>query len=348
MTDKERTAQRKARPCIETAETPIIDTGNGNAEHLDGLSSKPHEEDTKISLRNDIIFKYVFGHEKNERILRALLNAILALEGENRIVNLTFLNSINLKEYLKDKTSVLDVKAEDSTGKRYNIEMQVRAEDCYIQRVLYYHDRLFTSQLTESVSFGKLEKTMSISILNHILLCGERDLHNIYRYGNIKTGRVLSDIKEIHFIELPKFKKDKPRQLMTKFEKWLYVLKFGEHYTDDPERLPEVLKVEEEIVMAIRKMGEASGDEVVRELIESREKARHIEATRLEAAEKRGIEEGLKRGLEQGLEQGLQQGLQQGSVKGRIEVARTMKEMGLGTETIVQASGLAREEIDKL
>jgi hypothetical protein len=36
--------------------------------------------------------------------------------------------------------------------------------------------------------------------------------------------------------------------------------------------------------MAIRKMGEASGDEVVRELIESREKARHIEATRLEAA----------------------------------------------------------------
>jgi len=28
----------------------------------------------KISLRNDIIFKYVFSHEKNVRIVKALLN----------------------------------------------------------------------------------------------------------------------------------------------------------------------------------------------------------------------------------------------------------------------------------
>jgi predicted transposase/invertase (TIGR01784 family) len=315
---------------------------NEREECLNELSSMTAEEDTIISLRNDIIFKYVFGHEKNERILRALLNAILALEGENRIAHLTFINSINLKEYLKDKTSILDVnvKAEDSTGKRYNIEMQVRAEDCYIQRVLYYHDRLFTSQLTESESFGKLEKTMSISILSHILLCDEFDLHNIYRYGNIKSGRVLSDIKEIHFIELPKFVKDKPRQLMTKFEKWLYVLKFGEHYTDDPERLPDVLKVEEEIVMAIRKMGEASGDEVVRELIESREKARHIEATRLEAAEKKGLERGLEKGLERGLERGRHENA--------LEIARKMKASDFDIESIMKMTSLTREEIDKL
>lgn len=309
---------------------------NVSEECLNELSTKPTDEDTKISLRNDIIFKYVFGHEKNERILRALLNAILGLDGEDRIVHLTFINSINLKEYLKDKTSVLDVKAEDSAGKRYNIEMQVKAEDCYIQRVLYYHDRLFTSQLTESESFGKLEKTMSISILNHILLRNESDLHNIYRYGNIKSGRLLSDIKEIHFIELPRFKKDKPKQLMTKFEKWLYVLKFGEHYADDPDRLPDVLKVEEEIVMAIRKMGEASGDEVVRELMESREKARHIEATRLEAAEKRGLE----RGLEQGLERGRHESA--------LEIARRMKTNDFDIESIMKMTSLTREDIADL
>jgi len=77
------------------------------------------------SLRNDIIFKYVFGHENNEKILRALLNAILGLEGDERIESLSFLNPANLQEYLKDKFTTLDVKAKDSTGKKYNIEMQV-------------------------------------------------------------------------------------------------------------------------------------------------------------------------------------------------------------------------------
>jgi hypothetical protein len=33
--------------------------------------------DSSINLRNDLIFKFVFGYEKNERILIALLNAIL-------------------------------------------------------------------------------------------------------------------------------------------------------------------------------------------------------------------------------------------------------------------------------
>lgn len=52
----------------------------------------------------------------------------------NRIASITFLNSINLKEYFDDKFTTLDVKAEDNTGKRYNIEMQVRTDSSYIAR----------------------------------------------------------------------------------------------------------------------------------------------------------------------------------------------------------------------
>ena len=58
--------------------------------------------DSSINLRNDLIFKFVFGYEKNERILIALLNAILGLEGAEKIVKLTFLNTFNLQEYMDD------------------------------------------------------------------------------------------------------------------------------------------------------------------------------------------------------------------------------------------------------
>ncbi|MHC9543625.1 MAG: Rpn family recombination-promoting nuclease/putative transposase [Vulcanimicrobiota bacterium] len=93
----------------------------------------------RISLRNDIVFKYVFGHEKNEKILRALLNALLNQEGEQKIESLIFPNPVNLKTYLNAKHSCLDVRAQDGTGKRYNIEMQVRGGTQYIARTIYYH-----------------------------------------------------------------------------------------------------------------------------------------------------------------------------------------------------------------
>ena len=110
--------------------------------------------DSAINLRNDVIFKYIFGYEKNERILIALLNAILGLEGKEKIVKLTFLNTFNLQEYLKDKLSTLDVKAEDNTGRRVNIEMQVEPDKAYISRVIYYHDKLFTSQLKKAEPYA--------------------------------------------------------------------------------------------------------------------------------------------------------------------------------------------------
>jgi len=91
--------------------------------------------DSSINLRNDLIFKFVFGYEKNERILIALLNAILGLAGNKKIVSLTFLNAFNLQEYLNDKLTILDVKVVDGTGARYNVEMQV-APDNHIYSVL--------------------------------------------------------------------------------------------------------------------------------------------------------------------------------------------------------------------
>ncbi|HPZ09239.1 MAG TPA: Rpn family recombination-promoting nuclease/putative transposase [Candidatus Eremiobacteraeota bacterium] len=124
--------------------------------------------DSSINLRNDIIFKAIFGYEKNEKLLISLLNAILGLTGNKKIVSLTFLNAFNIKEYLKDKLTILDVKAVDGTGVRFDVEMQVAPDKSYLQRIMYYLDRLFTEQLKEGVPYEKLCKAISISILDFI------------------------------------------------------------------------------------------------------------------------------------------------------------------------------------
>ena len=43
-------------------------------------------------LLNDVLFKIVFGSEKSTPRLRALLNALLSLEGVEKIVDLEILN----------------------------------------------------------------------------------------------------------------------------------------------------------------------------------------------------------------------------------------------------------------
>lgn len=55
-----------------------------------------------------------------------------------------------------------------------------------------------------------------------------------------------------------------------------------------------------------------------------------------------------KDGIRAGLQQGLQQGLEEGRQEGKAEVAGTMKRMGLPVETIIQATGLSREEIERI
>lgn len=57
---------------------------------------------------------------------------------------------------------------------------------------------------------------------------------------------------------------------------------------------------------------------------------------------------GLKRGLSQGREEGLSQGREEGRKEGLMNVAKSLKTMGMTVEQIIKATGLTEEEILKL
>ena len=50
------------------------------------------------TLTNDVIFKYVFGSERNKQILLSLLNSIMESAGNPELTNLEYVNPIKLKE----------------------------------------------------------------------------------------------------------------------------------------------------------------------------------------------------------------------------------------------------------
>jgi len=64
---------------------------------------------------NDVIFKIVFGQEDSVALLQRLINALLGLEGNERIAALTIMNPQLDKHSLTDKGVILDIRACDGS-----------------------------------------------------------------------------------------------------------------------------------------------------------------------------------------------------------------------------------------
>ena len=61
-----------------------------------------------------------------------------------------------------------------------------------------------------------------------------------------------------------------------------------------------------------------------------------------------GMAQGMAQGKAEGMAEGMAQGKAEGMAEGKEEIARNLKQMGMDVQTIVQATGLDQEVIDKL
>ncbi len=176
-----------------------------------------------IDPKVDFAFKYVFGREQNEPLLVLLLNAILDPPPAQRLVGLTLLNPLLPQDATEDKLSILDIRAHDTQGRIYNIEMQMLSHKFLKERVLYYWAKLFSQQLTGGDDYKELQPTISVLLLDDLLFPGETDCHQRFRLWNETHSLTYSDRLEIHVIELPKFVKVQ-HELRTDLDGWLFFL----------------------------------------------------------------------------------------------------------------------------
>lgn len=187
-------------------------------------------------------------------------------------------------------------------GQLFNVEVQLRAGvDDYKKRTLFYIAKFYCEQLQKGQSYSSLKRTVSISILDFNLFPNTEELHSKFVMWDRQQDFALCDDLELHYLELKKFSPNKPEQLRTRFEKWLYLLKFADLY--DTNELPTILAEEEGMTMAIDSMRKAYARDEIRELIFAQEKAERDEISRLEYAKIQGREEGREEGRKEGREE---------------------------------------------
>ncbi|MEG2869798.1 MAG: Rpn family recombination-promoting nuclease/putative transposase, partial [Terrisporobacter sp.] len=234
-----------------------------------------------LSPRVDFVFKKIFGNEQHPNILISFLNAVL--NQKDVITSVKILNTDIDKEHIEDKYSRLDIKATTNNKEHINIEIQVKNEYNMVKRSMYYWSKMYESQIIEGDDYDKLARTVCINILDFKCLKNDR-FHNFYRLKEVETNEELTDIQELHFIELPKYKGvSEDEDISNMLEIWTTFIKNPESKVI--ERL-EMSK--EEIKDAKYELLRISASSKERELYERRKESLLNKVSALKNAEEKG------------------------------------------------------------
>jgi predicted transposase/invertase (TIGR01784 family) len=277
----------------------------------------------RLSVKNNYIFQSIFGRNKNKDLSLDLLNAILNLPTERQLTDLEIIeNTRLLKEYPKDKLGILDIKAQANTGEWIDIEIQLHNENDMDQRTLFYWAKLFSGQIKEGELYKTLKKAITINILDYNFIQID-DYHTVFHlYEDRRRDYKLTDMLEIHFVELPKFRKSAgdPRNHL---EGRLFYIE------DSPKEVLDLaIQANPTIARAEELLQRLGSLEEVRRYYEAWEKATRDEASRLATAR----EEGEARG----------------KLNEKFETAGKMLAKGLSDDLIMEMTGLTLNEIAKL
>ena len=140
---------------------------------------------------------------------------------------------------------------------------------------------------------------------------------------------------ELHIIEIPKAEKILEKDKYNRIAQWLMFL-------DNPntERVEEIMKENEEVKKANSILYEMSEDEELERLAELREK--------WDLDERSARQNAIDEGLEEGRKEGRKEGIREGEENKSREIARKLKLKNMNIQEIIEITGLAKEDIEKL
>ena len=277
----------------------------------------------EFNLKNDIIFTAFFARKGNEEFLIDFLQSILKIE----IKKIKIREEVNLEKLsVGEKGGRLDIQAELNEGTIVNIEMQMKNLHNIENRTTLYGAKVLAREEARGKNYNDIKNVIMINILNYELTEFEEYVsETVVVLDKHREYEIIKGMKW-YFIELPKFRKAHPN-MDEKLNQWLA-------FIDDNDRgkIKMAEKKNKTLEKARKEMTYLTGDEEIRRLAELREKWEMDWNSSMDYSKREGIKEGVTEGRK----------------KERIENAKKMKEKNIPIETIVEITGLTKEEIEKL
>ncbi|MBK1812040.1 PD-(D/E)XK nuclease family transposase [Clostridium sp. YIM B02505] len=272
----------------------------------------------RVKPLNDFIFKKVFGEKGNEDILISFINAVLKRTKNEPIVEIEIIDNKQLtKDIILDKTGIIDVRAKTLKGEHVDIEVQLTNQGNMDKRTLFYWGKMYLENIKQGEDYANLEKVITINILDFEFLGTNSYQSSFHLWEDIEKEYMLTDVVEIHFLELPKFRNKEIKDYRENdIERWLMFLE-----KDISEAtLKELMSLDTAIKKAEQKIEYLSSDEEAMRIYYERERSLHERANMISSAEERKA----------------------------IEIAKNLLNMKIPLNQIISATGLTEEEINRI
>lgn len=284
----------------------------------------------RLNPLNDYIFKRIMGEKESEDTLIAFLNAVLDVDNRNKLVSLEIIDNKELTmEMITDKTGRLDVRAKTADGMQLDIEVQLTNQHNMDKRTMFYWGKLFLEGIKKGEDYINLSKVITINILDFNFLDIEKFHSKYHLWEDEEQNYLLTDLIEIHFIEMPKFRRFNNKDLKgNALHRWL---KFFDKMLSEDE-LQELIEMDNAIKRAEKKLEYLSSDRKALDLYRAREDSLHERANMISSAKAEGRAEGRAEGV----------------TAGTLKVAKNMIASGFDIEAISKFTEISIDELKKL
>lgn len=269
-------------------------------------------------IKNDVAFRKIFGNEQKTAPLISFLNASLELEGDHQVVSVSLANPYQFPRIAGEKATILDVRATDQSGRKFVVEMQIADKKGFDKRVQYYTARDYSMQINKGEDYPLLHPAYFIGILD-FPFGTDTDYHTRHLILNKATNEHLLRDIQFSFIELPKFDK-KEDQLATPIDKWTFFIKNA----TELHVIPQFANEDEGLKMAFIEADKYQW---------TKEDLIAYDNVSIKVQDERGEREII---------------VQKAEKKGKMDVAKKMKDRGMPNKDISDLTGLMEAKIDML
>ena len=297
-------------------------------------------EERYISLLTDFGFKRIFGTTPNKDLLINFLNSLF--EGFQVIKDVKYLNSEQVGDVYAERKAIFDVYCENENGEKFIVEMQNAYQKYFKDRSLFYSTFPIREQAPKGADWNfKLDHVYTVALLNFDLseeAFDQDDINHDVGLLDKKTHKVFNDKLSFKYVEIAKFDKTED-ELVTLYDKWLYVLKNLSRLDKRPAALKEKI--------FSKLFGEA---EIAK--FTPTELKEYEDSLKAYRDVKNSIDTALEKGREEGRAEGRAEGRVEGREEGKnlkaIQIAKKMLAAGMDIDTIINMTDLSKSEIGKL
>ena len=269
-------------------------------------------------IRRDLVFKTIFGNEKNWDLLKILIEEVIHEEVEVERILLTELNN----DKVRIRRKVLDVVVKTKNDK-INIEINSSNYNYFKRRNAAFVFKLYSDSVDTGESYNDMDRIIQINLsveqkdASHFPLIGEYTLHDK------KLNRDYIDNFKIYEINITEM-----ARLCYNGEKEMCLLGM----LDMSQKELENIKGDKYMAKLKNEAIKVNNDDEIIKLLSDEDEERLYINTLKEIGREEGIKEGKKEGIKENT----------------IDMVKKMFKENIDIFTISRVSGLSKEEIEDI